>query len=199
MENNNRTAKISRKTYETDIKAKINLDGSGVSNIRTGIGFFDHMLNHIAKQGFIDIELSAEGDLDVDCHHTIEDIGIVLGCCIKQAIGDKIGIKRYGSCVLPMEESLVICSLDFSGRPLLCFDCDFTASSIGAMDTEMIEEFFRALCVNSGLNLHIKKLSGKNNHHVAEAIFKAFGKALDEAKTIDPRITGVHSTKGMLQ
>lgn len=193
-----RKAKIERNTNETKITVSLNLDGMGNSKVNTGIGFFDHMLSHIAKQGFIDLDIQAKGDLDVDCHHTVEDVGIVLGQCLAIALGSKEGIRRYGGCILPMEESLVVCSMDFSGRSLLCFDCDFTMDTIGGMDTEMVEEFFRALCGNCGLNLHIKMLSGKNNHHMAEAIFKGFGKALDEAKTIDPRIKGVHSTKGTL-
>lgn len=194
-----RKSEQKRKTGETEIEIKLNLDGSGKSTIHTGIGFFDHMLHHIARQGFLDLQVHAKGDLDVDCHHTVEDVGIVLGKCIAEALGSKEGIRRYGGCILPMEESLVICSMDFSGRSLLCFDCEFTMDAIGGLDTEMIEEFFRALCINCGLNLHIKMISGKNNHHMAEAIFKAFGKVLDEAKTVDPRIQGVHSTKGMLE
>lgn len=194
-----RASEISRQTLETNIKISLNLDGSGKSNINTGIGFFDHMLTHISKQGFIDLNIEAIGDLHVDGHHTIEDVGIVFGKCLNKSLGDKVGINRYGSCILPMEESLVLVAVDFSGRPLLCFDCQFTTDRIGDMDTEMVEEFFRAVCIQCGLNLHIKMLSGRNNHHIAEAIFKAFGKAVDMAKTIDPRIQGVNSTKGMLE
>lgn len=194
-----RKSEVERNTLETKIKMDINIDGSGYNNISTGIGFFDHMLTHISKHGFIDINIKAIGDIDVDCHHTIEDVGIVFGKCINSALGGKEGIKRYGSFTLPMEEALVICALDISGRPYLGFDAEFTVEKIGNMDTEMIEEFFRAVCLNAGFNLHIKVLSGKNNHHIAEAMFKAFGKALDEATSYDARIDGVLSTKGMLE
>ncbi len=194
-----RVANETRQTRETDIYVNLNLDGSGKSNINTGIGFFDHMLTHIAKQGFIDLEVNAKGDLEVDSHHTIEDVGIVIGNCLHKALGNKHGIKRYGSYILPMEEALVLCAVDFSGRPLLCFDVQFTIPSLGNMELEMVEEFFRAICNKAGVNIHIKQLSGKNNHHISEAIFKAFGKCLDEAKALDSRIIGVHSTKGMLE
>lgn len=194
-----RKAEMERNTFETKIKLSLNLDGSGQSKINTGIGFFDHMLTHIAKHGFIDMELMASGDLEVDCHHTIEDVGIVLGKCLKDALSDKVGIKRYGYFVLPMDETLVLCAIDFSGRAYLNFDAAFTSEKIGALDTEMIEEFFRAVADNSGMNLHIKQLAGKNNHHLAEGIFKAFGKALDMAVSYDERIQGVLSTKGMLE
>lgn len=194
-----RTAEISRKTFETDISIQLNLDGTGKNNIHTGIGFFDHMLTHVSKHGFIDLELEAKGDLYVDCHHTIEDVGIVLGKAISKALGEKKGIKRYGSFILPMEEALVLCALDISGRPYLGFDAKFQSEKIGEMDTQMIEEFFRALCLHAGFNLHIKVLAGKNDHHIAEAIFKAFGKAFDIAVSYDKRIEGVLSTKGMLE
>lgn len=194
-----RIAEIERNTFETKIKMKMNIDGSGKNNISTGVGFFDHMLTHISKHGFIDLDIKAEGDLYVDCHHTVEDVGIVFGKCLTECVGNKEGIRRYGSFIMPMEETLVIASLDFSGRPLLCFDGEFTMERIGDMDTEMIEEFFRAVCINCGLNLHIKVLAGKNNHHIAEAMFKAFGNALDIALSYDERIKGVHSTKGMLE
>ncbi len=194
-----RTAQLQRDTYETKIHININLDGKGKSNIVTGIGFFDHMLTHVAKHGFLDLDLKAEGDLQVDCHHTIEDVGIVLGKAIAQALGEKKGIKRYGSFILPMEEALVICALDISGRPYLGFDASFSTERLGTMDTQMVEEFFRALCLHGGLNLHIKVLSGTNDHHIAEAMFKAFGKALDMAVAYDERIEGVLSTKGMLE
>ena len=194
-----RTAQLQRDTYETKIHININLDGKGKSNIVTGIGFFDHMLTHVAKHGFLDLDLKAEGDLQVDCHHTIEDVVIVLGKAIAQALGEKKGIKRYGSFILPMEEALVICALDISGRPYLGFDASFSTERLGTMDTQMVEEFFRALCLHGGLNLHIKVLSGTNDHHIAEAMFKAFGKALDMAVAYDERIEGVLSTKGMLE
>ncbi len=194
-----RKAEIKRDTFETKIKMSLNIDGKGKNNIKTGIGFFDHMLTHISKHGFFDLDVDVDGDLHVDCHHTIEDTGIVLGKCIADAIGDKKGIKRYGHSIVPMDETLVLCAVDISGRDLLCFDAEFSVPSIGDFDTEMVEEFFRAVSSNCGLNLHIKVLAGKNNHHIAEGIFKAFGRALDMATSIDERIDGVLSTKGMLE
>ena len=194
-----RQAELERQTSETRIRMELNLDGKGVSSITTGIGFFDHMLTHIAKHGFIDLNVKAEGDIEVDCHHTVEDVGIVFGKCLNAALGVKAGIKRYGSFILPMDEALVLCALDLSGRPYLSFEASFTTGRIGDLDTEMVEEFFRAVCVHSGMTLHIKQLAGKNNHHIAEAIFKAFGKALDIASSYDDRIEGVLSTKGMLE
>ncbi len=194
-----RTAEMTRNTFETNISLTINLDGNGENNIDTGIGFFDHMLTHVSKHGFIDLNIKAKGDLYVDCHHTIEDVGIVLGKAIANALGDKKGIKRYGSFILPMEEALVLCALDISGRPYFAFDATFQTEKIGTMDTQMIEEFFRAVCLYAGLNMHIKMFAGKNDHHIAEAMFKAFGKALDIATSYDERIEGVLSTKGMLE
>lgn len=194
-----RKSKIERDTFETKIKMELNIDGTGHNLINTGIGFFDHMLTHISKHGFFDLNVEARGDLEVDCHHTVEDVGIVLGKCISKALGDKKGIKRYGHSIVPMDETLVLCAIDISGRDMLCFDAEFTASSIGDFDTEMVEEFFRAVSSNCGMNLHIRILSGKNNHHIAEGIFKAFGRALDMATLIDRRIDGVLSTKGMLE
>lgn len=194
-----RQVEMKRATKETNIEMKLNLDGSGIYDISTGIGFFDHMLTHIAKHGFFDLDLKCKGDLYVDSHHTIEDIGIVFGKCITEALGDKSGIKRYGSSIIPMDETLVLCALDLSGRPYLNFDVDFSVMKLGDMDTEMIVEFFRAVAVNGGMNLHIKLLDGKNNHHIAEGIFKAFANALDAATLIDPRITGTRSTKGLLE
>lgn len=194
-----REIEMNRDTNETKIYMKMELDGTGVSNIDTGIGFFDHMLNHVSKHGFFDITLSAKGDLEVDCHHTIEDVGIVFGKCFTKSLGDRVGISRYGQCVLPMEEALVLCAVDISGRPYLGFDASFSSERLGTMDTQMVEEFFRAICLHGGLNLHIKVLAGKNDHHIAEAMFKAFGRALDMATIIDPRIKGVLSTKGMLE
>lgn len=194
-----RTVKLIRNTLETKIELEINLDGTGENEISTGIGFFDHMLTHISKHGFIDLKIKAEGDTYVDSHHTIEDVGILLGKSIRATLGDKKGIKRYGSFILPMDETLILCSMDISGRPYLNFDVAFTTDKIGEMDTEMVEEFFRALCWNSGINMHIKMLEGKNNHHIAEGVFKAFAKALDIAISFDDRINGVLSTKGMLE
>lgn len=194
-----RKSKIERDTFETKIKMELNIDGNGKNLINTGIGFFDHMLTHISKHGFFDLNVDARGDLEVDCHHTVEDVGIVLGKCISEALGNKAGIKRYGHSIVPMDETLVLCAIDLSGRDLLCFDAKFSTPSIGDFDTEMVEEFFRAVSSNCGMNLHIKVLSGKNNHHIAEGIFKAFGRALDMATSIDDRINGVLSTKGMLE
>ena len=194
-----RCAKIKRDTLETQIDLSLELDGTGKSQIATGIGFFDHMLTHIAKHGFFDLEVEAKGDLYVDCHHTVEDIGIVLGKAIAKALGDKKGIRRYGSFLLPMDEVLILCSMDISGRPYLGFEVNFTCDRLGEMDTEMVEEFFRAVSENAGITLHIRQLAGKNNHHIAEGIFKAFAKALDIATSQDERIQGVLSTKGMLE
>lgn len=194
-----RKAEITRNTYETKINISLNIDGEGNHNIDTGIGFFDHMLTHISKHGFIDLIVKAVGDINVDSHHTIEDVGIAFGKALNTAIGDKKGIKRFAHFILPMEEALVLCALDISGRPYFAFDCNFTVPKLGEMDTEMVEEFFRAVCINAGLNLHIKVLDGKNNHHIAEAIFKCFARVIDIATSYDERIDGVLSTKGMLE
>lgn len=193
-----REASIERNTSETKIKLSINIDGTGISNVKTGIGFFDHMLISFAKHGFFDLDISVDGDLEVDTHHTIEDVGIVLGQAIKEAIGDKNGIKRFGNFMLPMDEALVLCAIDVSGRPYLEMDCDFTVEKIGDFDTEMVREFFYAISYSCGMNLHIRKLCGVNNHHILEAAFKGFAKALDEATMMDARITDVLSTKGAL-
>ena len=193
-----RTAHCKRKTKETDIDLMFTIDGSGQSSITTDIGFFDHMLDGFARHGLFDLVVTVKGDLLVDCHHTIEDCGIVLGEAIKQAVGDKKGICRYGSCILPMDETLVLCAIDLSGRPYLSFDAEFTTNRIGYMDTEMIREFFYAISYSAGMNLHIQVLKAGNNHHMAEAMFKAFAKALDAATTKDPRIADILSTKGSL-
>lgn len=193
-----RTASVTRKTSETDISLTINLDGRGEGNVNTGIGFFDHMLKSFAKHGFFDLTVNVNGDLFVDCHHTIEDTGIVLGEAIKQALGDKKSIRRYGSVMLPMDEALVLCAIDLSGRPYLRFQGEFTTDRVGYFDTEMVKEFFYAVSYSAGMNLHIKQLDGENNHHIIEAMFKAFAKALDEAVSLDVRITDVLSTKGAL-
>lgn len=193
-----RTADYVRKTKETDISLHLNLDGTGSSSIHTGIGFFDHMLDGFARHGLFDLKVNVAGDLAVDCHHTIEDTGIVLGNAIKEAVGDKKGIRRYGSCILPMDETLVLCAVDLSGRPYLVFDGEFTTDRVGYMDTEMVKEFFYAISYTAGMNLHIRVLSCGNNHHMIEAMFKAFAKALDQATVIDPRITDILSTKGSL-
>lgn len=193
-----RVATIERNTKETQIKMKLNVDGTGIARVESGIGFFDHMLEGFCKHGFFDMDLQVNGDLQVDGHHTVEDTGIVLGQAIADAIGDKQGIKRYGSFILPMDETLVLCAIDLCGRPYFCFDCDFTVDKVGDLDTELVREFFYAISYKCGMNLHIKKLSGGNNHHVIEAMFKAFAKALDEATQKDPRIQGILSTKGSL-
>ena len=194
----NRVGKVARKTKETDINLSINLDGSGRSNIATGVGFFDHMLEGFARHGLFDLDVSITGDLVVDCHHTIEDCGIVLGTAIKKALGNKAVIRRYGSCILPMDETLVLCAIDLSGRPYLSYDANFSVDRIGYMDTEMLKEFFYAISYSAGMNLHIQVLKEGNNHHMAEAMFKAFAKALDEATVKDPRIIDILSTKGSL-
>ncbi len=193
-----RTATITRKTKETDIFCELNLDGTGSAEVNTGIGFFDHMLEGFARHGLFDLKLTCKGDLVVDCHHTIEDCGIVLGSAIRKALGDKIGIKRYGSLMLPMDETLVLCAIDLSGRPYLNFDASFDVERVGYFDTEMVKEFFYAISYTAGMNIHLKVLDGSNAHHMIEAMFKAFAKALDEATLKDPRITDLLSTKGSL-
>lgn len=193
-----RNANITRKTKETDISCRLNLDGRGIGNISTGIGFFDHMLEGFAKHGLFDMDMKVKGDLAVDCHHSIEDAGIVLGQAIKKAVGGKKGIKRYGSCILPMDEVLVLCAVDLCGRPYLVFDDVFTTDRVGYMDTEMVREFFYAVSYSAGMNLHIKVMTPGNNHHMMEAMFKAFAKALDAATMYDDRIKDVLSTKGSL-
>lgn len=193
-----RIAEYTRKTKETDIYLSFDLDGRGDAKVDTGIGFFDHMLDGFARHGLFDLNVKVTGDLVVDCHHTIEDTGIVLGNAIKKAVGDKKGIKRFGSCMLPMDETLVLCAVDLSGRPYLSFDAEFTTDRVGYMDTEMVKEFFYAISYSAGMNLHLKVITGGNNHHMIEAMFKAFAKALDEATINDPRITDILSTKGSL-
>ena len=193
-----RIVTVERKTKETDIKLTLNLDGTGVSKIDTGIGFFDHMLDGFTRHGLFDLELTCKGDLDVDCHHTVEDVGIVLGSAIKEAIGDKKSLKRYGSMILPMDDALVLCAIDLSGRPYFAYEAEYSMPNVGELDTEMIKDFFYSVSYASMMNLHIKQLSGSNNHHIAEASFKAFAKALDQATMKDERIEGVLSTKGSL-
>ncbi|MDE7436212.1 MAG: imidazoleglycerol-phosphate dehydratase HisB [Lachnospiraceae bacterium] len=193
-----READYTRKTKETDIRLSFHVDGSGKAEINTGIGFFDHMLEGFARHGLFDLNVKVTGDLKVDCHHTIEDTGIVLGNAIRKAVGDKKSIRRYGSIMLPMDETLVLCAIDLSGRPYLVFDADFTTDRVGYMDTEMVKEFFYAVSYTAGMNLHLKVMSGGNNHHMIEAMFKAFAKALDEATQVDERITDILSTKGSL-
>lgn len=193
-----RSTTVERKTKETDISIILNLDGTGKSEIDTGIGFFDHMLEGFAKHGFFDLKVKVKGDLKVDGHHTVEDTGIVLGQAIKEAIGDKKGMKRYGSFMLPMDDALALCAIDLCGRPYFDYRCEYTVERIGELDTELIREFFYAVSYSAGMNLHIQMLAGVNNHHMAEATFKAFAKALDEATTKDSRIADVLSTKGSL-
>ena len=194
----NRTAKIHRKTNETDIEMSLALDGEGKGEIKTGIGFFDHMLSSFSRHGFFDLSVNASGDLYVDCHHTIEDCGIVLGSCIREALGDKKKIARYGSFILPMDEVLVLCAIDLSGRPYFVFDHEFTSERVGYFDTEMVREFFYAISYSAGMNLHFQILAKGNTHHEIEAMFKAFSKALDIAVKEDERIEETLSTKGML-
>lgn len=193
-----RTASVKRTTKETQIIMDLNLDGKGVGKISTGIGFFDHMLEGFTKHGFFDMELTVNGDLHVDGHHTVEDTGIVLGQAIKEAIGDKKGIKRYGQFILPMDDALVLCAIDLCGRPYLNFDAQFPVERVGYLETELIQEFFYAISYSAGMNLHIKVLDGRNTHHIIEAMFKAFAKALDMATSFDERIVDVLSTKGTL-
>ena len=193
-----RTAIINRKTKETDIEMTLKLDGSGQGDIETGVGFFNHMLDGFARHGLFDLHLRVDGDLEVDDHHTIEDTGIVLGTAIKEAIGGKKGIKRYGSTIIPMDETLVLCAIDLCGRPYLSMNENFLDRGVDDMETQMVREFFYAVSYSAGMNLHIKVLDGKNSHHIIEAMFKSFAKALDEATTIDARITDVLSTKGSL-
>ena len=193
-----RRAEIERNTKETKIKIALELDGTGKAELHSGIGFFDHMLDGFARHGLFDLKVDVAGDLDVDCHHTVEDTGIVLGNAIREAVGDKKGIRRYGSCILPMDEALVLCAVDLSGRPYYVSDASFSAPMIGDLDTETISEFFYAVSYSAAINLHFKVFSGSNSHHICEAMFKAFAKALDAAVAVDPRITDVLSTKGSL-
>ena len=193
-----RKVEIKRKTKETDITVLINLDGSGKTDIDTGIGFFDHMLDGFARHGLFDLKVKCRGDLNVDCHHSIEDTGIVLGEAIRKALGDKKGIRRYGSMILPMDEALVMTAIDLSGRPCFSFNLEFNGNKCGEMDTEMCREFFYAVSYSAGMNLHMRQLDGINDHHIMEAAFKSFGKALDQATMADERIQGILSTKGVL-
>lgn len=187
-----------RNTKETQISLTLNLDGTGKNEIQTGIGFFDHMLDGFARHGLFDLNVHVNGDLNVDGHHTIEDTGIVLGTAIAKAVGDKAGIKRFGHIILPMDETLALCAVDLSGRPYLRYDAEFTVPRIGEMDTEMVKEFFYAVSYSAGMNIHLKIMDGENNHHMAEALFKSFGKALDMATMDEPRIKEAWTTKGSL-
>ena len=194
----NRTASCTRTTKETDIDLTLNLDGTGKTQIDTGVGFFFFFLDGFARHGLFDLTVKVIGDLDVDCHHTIEDTGIVLGQAILEAIGDKAGIRRYGHFMLPMDETLALCAVDLSGRPYLRFQSEFTAERIGDMDTEMIKEFFYAVSYSAMMNIHLRILDGENSHHMAETLFKSFGKALDMATLPEPRIQEAWTTKGSL-
>ncbi|XZE17954.1 imidazoleglycerol-phosphate dehydratase HisB [Pirellulaceae bacterium SH449] len=195
----NRTAKISRQTAETAIELELNVDGSGLNSIRTGVGFLDHMLVLLAKHSMMDLTIEAKGDLEVDAHHTTEDVGICLGLAMKQALGEKVGIRRYGHMVLPMEETLVTVALDFSGRPFVVFQAPMPAQKIGEFDSELVEDFWQAFAVNAGCNLHVLLHHGRNTHHIAEGIFKAAARSIRIATEIDPRQSGVPSSKGVLQ
>lgn len=193
-----RTATLKRTTKETDIEISFDIDGAGEANVGSGIGFFDHMLILFAKHGLFSLTVKAQGDLVIDGHHTVEDIGIVLGQALAKAAGDKAGIRRYGHVYVPMDEALVLVVVDFSGRPFLAFDAELGQGRIGEFDVELTEEFLRAVAVNAGLTLHVKVLAGKNRHHMVEAIFKALGRALSQSLERDPRVQGVPSSKGML-
>lgn len=193
-----RKATIERNTRETQIMIELDLDGTGASKIETGIGFFDHMLTHLSKHGLIDLQVKCKGDLEVDAHHTVEDVGIAIGKAIAQAVGDKTGMVRYGSATIPMDEALVMTALDISGRGSLVYGLTIKKEMVGSFDSELAPEFFKALCVNAGINAHLRQLDGSNAHHVIEAAFKSFARALRDAMSLDPRILGVPSTKGTL-
>ena len=193
-----REATIQRKTKETDISCKLVIDGTGKGSIDTGIGFFDHMLEGFSRHGLFDLDLTVKGDLKVDGHHSVEDTGIVLGQAISDAVGDKKQMKRFGSCILPMDDALVLCAIDLGGRPYLNFQADFPMEKVGDLDTELVREFFYAISYKAGMNIHLKVLDGFNTHHIIEAMFKAFARALDEATSVDSRILDVLSTKGTL-
>lgn len=193
-----RTSAISRQTKETAISLLLNLDGAGKTELSTGVGFFDHMLDALSRFALLDLTVQCQGDLHVDAHHTVEDVGICLGKALKEALGDRAGIRRAASAYMPMDEALAFCALDISGRPYLAYSAEYAAPMVGTMDTQLAEEFFRAVAVNAGLTLHLKVIEGRNDHHKMEALFKAFGLALRDAASLDPRITGVLSTKGAL-
>ena len=193
-----RTATINRTTSETDISLTLEIDGSGQADVQTGVGFLDHMLTLFARHGLFDLHVRATGDLHVDMHHTVEDVGICLGMALAEAVGDKRGIVRYGSATVPMDESLVLVALDLSGRPFLACDLALVGRNIGPFDGELIPEFYRAVSSSARMNLHLRQLAGENAHHISEAAFKGFGRALDAATRVDERVTGVPSTKGVL-
>lgn len=193
-----RQSSVTRRTQETDIELTLCLDGEGKADLHTGIGFFDHMLSALCRFGLVDLQLTCRGDLHVDAHHTVEDVGLCLGQAIGEALADKRGISRLGHAYVPMDEALAFVALDISGRPFLRFDASFTSPMVGAMDTQLAEEFFRAVAVKAGITLHMQLPYGTNDHHKIEALFKAFGRALRDAAAIDPRVKGVPSTKGVL-
>lgn len=193
-----RTAEIQRKTKETDIRVKVNLDGQGESNIKTGVGFFDHMLDQLSRHSLIDLDIQATGDLHIDAHHTVEDVGIAIGQGLDEALGTKEGICRYGTATVPMDEALVMTSIDISGRGMLELSLDIPAENIGEFPTELVEEFFVALSRNAKMTVHIRQISGSNAHHIVEGAFKSFARALGEAVSKSDRIKGVPSTKGTL-
>lgn len=193
-----RCAELRRATNETDIQVRLRLDGTGAHRIQTGVPFLDHMLTHVALHALLDLDLTCQGDTEIDDHHSVEDVGIVLGQALKEALGDKAGIARYGSQLMPMDEALALVALDFSGRSLLVYDAVTPAQRVGGFDTELVPEFLRALAQHAGLTLHVKLLYGQNSHHVVEAIFKGLGRALGQAVAIDPRCLGIPSTKGVL-
>ena len=184
---NPRTASIERKTNETDIRLALNLDGDGTSKISTGVGFFDHMLTHIARHGLIDLTVEVTGDLHIDDHHTVEDVGIVLGKALAQALGDRAGINRVGNIAVPMDEALVFCAIDISGRGFLAIDLETPTPRLGDFTTELVPEFFRAVAVNAGWTVHLKQMAGTNTHHIIEAAFKAFGRAMAQAIAVNPQ------------
>ena len=197
--NNGRTAEINRQTKETKVRVSLNLDGSGDASAHTGVGFFDHMLDLLSRHSLIDLDIEAEGDLQIDSHHTVEDVGIVIGQALEKALGDKRGINRYGWAIVPMDESLAQVAIDLSGRPAFVFKVQFTGETIGQFPVELVEEFLKALSTNAKMNLHVSVPYGSNNHHIAEAIFKAIARALRQAVSHDPRSDAVPSTKGSLQ
>ncbi len=194
-----RTAQVARETKETNICISLNLDGSGQQEIESPVPFFNHMLSAVARHGFFDLVVKATGDIEIDAHHTVEDIGIVLGEAFKKALGDKTGVRRFGRSTMPMHEALASVVIDFSGRPFLVYNVDLPKAKVGEFDVELVQEFFVAFCNHSGANIHVNLAYGDNLHHIIEGIFKAFGRALDEATCLDPRITGVMSTKGTLE
>lgn len=193
-----RVGSVARQTRETDVAVTWDLDGTGKASIATGVPFFDHMLDQIARHGICDLTVKTVGDTQIDDHHTVEDTGIVLGQALKQALGEAKGIRRYGSAFIPFDETLAFAAIDVSGRPFLVFEAEFPKAKVGTFDSELVQEFFRALAFNAGITLHLKVHYGQNTHHMIEGLFKAFARALYDATTLDPRVTGVPSTKGTL-